>query len=139
MSWRSWTDYGYGIPLQNDRNFETIKEFIIKRLSQEDDRIPELKDAEDEYDIYDLFDQPLAHLIASMIRQETGYNTFKGFDSCGDTDQVAYIGFGECLPWEIGEKDKELTRYIAWDLLSKYSKELGINELPGDFIAYYCG
>ena len=26
MSWRSWTDYGYGIPLQNDRNFETIKE-----------------------------------------------------------------------------------------------------------------
>ena len=139
MSWRAWTEEGFGIQLLTGDNLDAIKAFVRKRIDQEDDRIDEIDELEDEYDFYDMFDEPLAHLIAGFIRDETGYNSICGYDSCGDTNSPAYIGFCTGEPWSFEGKDKTLTKYKAIEVLNKYAKELEIDMVPDYFTAEYCG
>ena len=136
MSWSAWTENGFGFPLLNDHNEKKIKEFLIKRLDLEDDRVQKVIEAEDPWEYHELFDQPLSWTIAKMIQEETGCKLITGYDSCGDTDQEEYIGICQEYPWNIETK---MTKEEAISMLSKYAKELGVDARPEYFTAEYCG
>ena len=138
MSWHAWTEQGYGVPLLTGKNFTAIKRFLIER-EKDNKKIAEIRECEDENDMFDILGDPLSWCIGAIIRDETGYRSFLGFDGCGDTDFDPHIGFAQDFPWKYGEKDKKLTLEEAQRVLDKYAKELEIDASADYFEAFYCG
>lgn len=134
MSWRAWTEDGYGYPLFNETNFKTVMKFIADEKND-----PEVLKCEDEFDFKDLWSACPAEIVAEIINEKEGYNVFYGYDSCGDTNQEEYIGVNTSYPWVFMRDNALLTKEKANEILEKYAEVLGINESPEYFEAYYCG
>lgn len=138
MSWRSWTEQGYGFPLYTGKNLGALKKFLMKR--ETNNKIAtEIRDAEDETDLEDVLGDPVSWTVAGIIRSETGYESFIGFTSCGDTNFEEHIGFCADHPWRFKGKDAAMTLEDAQKVLEKYAAELEIDTEPDYFEAEYCG
>lgn len=135
MSWKAWTESGYGYPLFNDSNFRTVINFIAQHQKNDSGVI----NAVDAYDAYEYLDQSCAEEVADIINRLECYNVFRGYCSDGDTNQEEYIGVEPMYSWNMGVRDISLTKEKANEILVKYANLLGIEETPEYFDAYYCG
>lgn len=142
MSMKSQTEPGYGFELFNGKNLNKIKDFLIQNqevyakepLADED--IEDIRDAEDEFDLADYFDDPVPWVVAQIIRAKEGECCgIKGYQSDGDTDQEAMLGIGPSYPWQTQYRTKE----ECDALLKRYADILGIDEEPDFFDAEYYG
>lgn len=134
MSWHSWTEDGYGYPLFNEHNLRSVLEFIADNTEYK-----EVLDCETDYDAYDIMGQCCADTIAEIINKRERLTIFRGYTTCGDTDQEEYLGVEPAYPWSMSENDKQLTKERANSILIKYANILGIKEAPDYFEASYCG
>ena len=135
MSWKAWTESGYGYPLFTDSNFRTVVNFIAQHQKNDSG----ITNAQDAMDAYEYLDQSCAEEVADIINRLEGYRVFRGYCSNGDTGQDEYIGVEPMYPWSMTAKDLELSKEKANELLCKYAEILGIEEAPEYFDAYYCG
>lgn len=134
MSWQAWTEDGYGYPLFNENNLKKVLKFIADSTSYK-----ELIDCEDSYDAYDIMGQCCADTIAEIINERENLTLFRGYTTCGETDQEEHIGAEPVYPWRLSENDRLLTKEKVNQILTKYAEVLGIEEAPYYFEAYYCG
>ena len=148
MSMQSWTELGYGIPLNCGDNIEAIKKFICEntRSDSENPRLrltDEVKTAimacNDTEAIYDAAYNWASSIVADIINDKEGTTLFRGYGSCGDTDQEEMIGAEPLYPWMMNEKDMTLTEERVDEILVKYAGILGIDEEPYSFNAAYYG
>lgn len=139
MSMKHWTESGYGVPLGN--NINKILDFVLsntnRSFSKED--LEEMKKAKDINEIGDFFDNHPAEEVASIISKLENVEFFRGYESCGDTDQECMIGFEPVYPWSYLESDNVPSRAECDRIISKYSEILGITVNPDYFEAYYYG
>lgn len=140
MSMRGWTESGYGFALWNDNNFDKVKQFIVNHLDifdMSDDWSKDILECDDdEYELEDILGEPVPWVIANIINTLEDTNVFKGYQSCGDTDQETMIGIEPMYPWSI---ERIWSQDTADRILDKYAKELGIEEEPDYFEAEYFG
>lgn len=134
MSWKQWSEDGYGYPLYNKTNLRKILKFIAENTEYK-----EIEDCESRYDAYDIMDQCCADTIAEIINRNEECTVFRGYRSDCDTNQEECIGAEPMYPWTLSEKDKTLTKEDVRKILIKYAEILGIEEEPTYFEAYYCG
>ena len=134
MSWHTWTEDGYGYPLFNDNNLRKVLKFIAENTEYK-----EIEDCETDYDASDIMGQCCADTVADIINGREQLTIFRGYPSCGDTNQEEYIGVEPLYPWTMSENDKDLTKEEANKILCKYAALLGIEEVPDYFEANYCG
>ena len=148
MSMQSWTEYGYGFPLNSGDNIEAIKKFICENSSIEglppEYQIPEdmkagIMECDETYWIYVLLKVYTSSIVAAIINDKEGTTLFRGYGSCGDTDQEEMIGAEPLYPWMMNEKDMTLTEERVDEILVKYAGILGIDEEPYSFNAAYYG
>ena len=139
MSMTHWTESGYGVPLGNDIN--KILDFILSNTDRSfsEEEIKEIRKAENINEIGDFFDCQPAEEVASIISKLENVKFFRGYESCGDTDQECMIGFEPVYPWSYLESDNVPSRAECDRIISKYSKVLGITVTPDFFDAYYFG
>ena len=139
MSMKSWSEVGYGYELFNGKNMDNIKKFIIENGNYSEEQIGSINEAEDEWDLQEVTDDPVSWVIASHINAKEGLIcAFEGYDSCGDTDQEQMLGIAPSYSWKIRPEDM-LTKEKADELLEKYAKILGITEKADYFTAEYYG
>ena len=140
MSMKSWSEAGYGYELFNDNNWKNIVDFILRSTTRfyTDEQKKEMYELEDEYELEDIIDNPVAWTVADYINKVEGLTIFKGYQSCGDTNQEAMIGIEPCYPWNMTTNDM-ITQDEANELLTKYAEILGITEAPNYFEAEYFG
>ena len=143
MSWHAWTESGYGYPLFNGNNTETVKNYCINHSQEIAEQYKDLVEANDEDAEITLEDIcectgycNVAQMVAAVISDVNGLKAFTGYDSCGDTNQEAMIGFEPRYGWE--EHDT-LTREETDAFLTSLAKELGITVVQDYFVAEYCG
>jgi len=143
MSWHAWTESGYGYPLFNSSNTETVKNYCINHSQEIAEQYKDLVEANDEDAEITLEDIcectgycNVAQMVAAVISDVNGLKAFTGYDSCGDTNQEAMIGFEPRYGWE--EHDT-LTREETDAFLTSLAKELGITVVQDYFVAEYCG
>ena len=143
MSWHAWTESGYGYPLFNYNNADTVKDYCISHSAEISEKYKELTEENGEGVEITLEDiseclgySNVAEMVATVVREVNKLKTFIGYDSCGDTDQVFMIGFEPRYGWE--EHD-DLTREEIDAFLTSLAKELGITETQDYFSAEYCG
>ena len=146
MSWQAWSEVGYGYPLWNRHNTQTVCRVLAERASDrlEADDLAELMRAvngeiELDVDLEDIYGMPVSCVIAGLVNQEAGTTIFVGYGACGDTDQEEYIGVGVCYPWTMNDADRSLTKEKANEILVRWGELLDIDEAPDYFEAYYCG
>ena len=141
MSYQQWTENGFGFELWTGHNSKDIVEFICAHESSLTDSVKEkLRSCDDEYDVCEELGQFASGEIACIINEAEGTTVFRGFDPCGDTDQYEMIGVGEFHPWDlITEKDREMSRDDAEEILLKYMKILKVDGKPDYFEAHYGG
>ena len=147
MSWKAWSEVGYGYPLWNDHNTKTICRYIAdyaadRLLAEDAVTLKRFADGEIElemYEIEEICDESVSWLIAGLMNEDAGTTIFRGYCACGDTDQEEYIGAEPCYPWTMNEVDKSLTSGDIIEILSEWSEKLGIDEAPDYFEAFYCG
>lgn len=139
MSMKSWTEPGYGFKLYNGRNLGRIKDFLVenqdvyKKKPFTEGELEAIRDAEDEYDLADYFDDPIPWVVAEIIRYKEGVTDIKGYQDDGDTDQEAMLGIEPSYPWHTKYRTKEECNAV----LKKYADILGITEEPDFFRAEY--
>lgn len=142
MSMQSWTEEGFGVPLFTEHNEEKVFRFIAEH-SPEYGTVDDFRKAMEEgwyaFDFWDNLGDPASWIVADIINRLEGTTIFKGYVSCGDTDQEEMIGIEPCFPWTMNEKDRSLTSLQAHELMEKYAAILGIKEPPDYFEAYYFG
>lgn len=141
MSMRSWTEEGYGYQLINANNIDKIKKFIIDNDIKEytDEELIAIRESENEFDMEGWIGDPVPWRVADIINRLEGYKwLFKGYQSCGDTDQDCMIGIEPLYPWNIG-MEEPITKEKADSILNKYAEILGINAKPTYFEAEYFG
>lgn len=143
MSWHAWTESGYGYPLFNKNNADTVKDYCISHSAEISEKYKELAEENGEGVEITLEDiseclgySNVAEMVATVVREVNKLKTFIGYDSCGDTDQVFMIGFEPRYSW--GEHD-DLTREEIDAFLTSLAQELGITETQDYFSAEYCG
>lgn len=140
MSMKNWSEDGYGFALFNVNNWKNIVDFILKNTTTNytDEQKKEMYECEDEYELEDMIDKPVAWSVADYINKAEGTTIFKGYQSCSDTDQETMIGIEPCYPWSMTTNDM-ITQDKANELLTKYAEILGITEAPNYFEAEYFG
>ena len=126
MSWRNWSEQGFGFKLFNGKNDRQVMNFIRKNIPQE------ITDEEAE-----ALDP--SYLVAGIINEKEGTTVFCGYRECGDTDQEEYIGVCPSYPWQLNDVDRNMTLDMATLILKKYANILDITDAPNYFEAYYCG
>ena len=143
MSWHAWTESGYGYPLFNKNNADTVKDYCISHSAEISEKYKELAEENGEGVEITLEDvseclgySNVAEMVATVVREVNKLKTFIGYDSCGDTDQVFMIGFEPRYSWD--EHDN-LTREEIDTFLTSLAQELGITETQDYFSAEYCG
>ena len=109
MSMQSWTECGYGFPLNSGDNIEAIKKFICNNSSIEG-LPPEYQIPED-----------------------------RGYDAGEEPEQEEMIGVDPRYIWDLNEKDRTLTKEQITEILEKYARMLGISAKPDFFNAEYYG
>lgn len=140
MSMRIWTEDGYGFKLFNGNNWNEIIKFIISHnngkydLSKLD--LKEIMESQDEWELENYLGEPVSWAIAQFINDAENIDYFKGYSSCGDTDQEEMIGIEPVYPWSMKEP---FTKEDADKLLRMYGEELGIKAKPYYFEAIYFG
>ena len=148
MSMKSWTEYGYGIPLNCGENIEAIKKFICDNAQADsvhhelrinDEEKAKIMKCEDTGEIYEILDLYPSCVIAEMINVKEGTTLFRGYPPDCDTDQEEMIGAEPMYPWQMNEKDKSLTQDQIKEILVKYAGEIGVTEEPDFFDADYYG
>ena len=136
MSMHSWTEEGYGYPLLNKDNLNTIKKFLIANGYIDEDYRQELMEMDNEYDIeYSFLGEPLPNIIANIINETEGENFISGYNSDGDTNQEMMLGISPSYPWYCKPRSREECDVI----LNRWAKVLGITEKPDYFTAEYFG
>jgi hypothetical protein len=93
----------------------------------------------DDVILWEYIGGPAAWSVGSIINQLEGTTVFRGYASCGDTDQEEMIGIEPTYPWLMNEKDRMLTKEKVTAILEKYAAILGVTQNPDDFEASYCG
>jgi hypothetical protein len=137
---QSWTEEGYGYQLFVAGNFDKVKQFIIdndtKKYTTEE--LEYINECDEEWELEELIDDPVPWRVADIINglEEYDYALFKGYQSCGDTDQECMLGIAPRYPWNA---DETITKEKADELLNKYAEILGINMEPEYFEARYFG
>lgn len=142
MSWRAWTEPGYGYKLYQNNNLEKIKQFIVDNwdILEESRPIKEIvMECNDETEIEQLLDSPTSYTIAEIINELENTTIFSGYQSCGDTNQDEMLGIRPTYPWFMNGMDKLRTRTDYMKLLKKYGDILGVTEEADYFEAEYCG
>ena len=140
MSMTSWSEYGLGFQLFTGDNTEKVMRFLKNHgeiISDWDSVLEEMRD--DYFDPMDVVGEPASWAIARIINKQEGTTVFKGYNSCGDTDQEEMIGVEPCYPWGMNKMDRSLTKEKAIDILNKYAFELGSTSQPDYFEAKYFG
>lgn len=144
MSMKTWTEEGFGMLLFTEHNEDKVCEFIKKYnpelLPTEDELKSALESGEEIGDILqDSLGEPVSWHVANIINDLEGTTVFKGYASCGDTNQEEMIGIEPFYPWTGNEVDRALTKDTATAILNKYARILGIKEEPEYFVAEYFG
>lgn len=144
MSMKSWTEEGFGMLLFTEHNEDKVYEFLKKYnpelLPTEDELHEALDDGEEIGDIlWEFIGEPASWHVANIINELEGTTIFNGYNSCGDTDQEEMIGVEPGYPWTMNDVDRSLTKAKAMEILNKYARILGIQEMPEYFTAEYFG
>ena len=137
MSWRTWTNSGYGFYTQditannlykfiknhpiNDKIITEIIEDIEELLKKSDFDINDLDIDEDFRDKTESYST--AEIIGRIIRKETGINM--DYSGCDDYENEALL-YSPLYPWEMKENDYNLTQDDIEETLNPYAKELGV-------------
>ncbi len=138
MSMRSWTEHGFGYPLLNDNNFETVKQFILDNAELSEDERDGLINSEDQWDVREVLDENMASVVACIINREEGFELFDDYDEDGDTNQELMLGIRPAYPWQFLSNEM-ITASKARSLLKKWGERLGITASPDYFEAEYYG
>ena len=144
MSMQNWTEYGFGVHLFTGNNDEKVYRFIEKyrpdSVMPYCEFVEYLKEDDASTIFYDCNGEPASQIISYIINDLEGITVFSGYWPCGDTDQEEMIGICPTYTWKMNEKDKNLTQQDAFNLLNKYARILGIDDVyPDYFAAEYCG
>ena len=144
MSMRSWTENGFGMPLFSGYNDGMVYGFLKEHspeLVPTEEELQEALDSGDDicYILWDYIGEPVSWHIANIINKLEGTTVFKGYAPCGDTNQEEMIGIEPAYSWTMNDVDRSLTKGRAMELLNKYGRLLGIQEIPEYFRAEYCG
>lgn len=141
MSMKSWSEYGFGYETDNGKNLPQIKTFLIDNLpvKENPEQIRQIQQAEDTDELEMIVNNPVPHLLASIINKKEGISLMCGFLPCSDTDAPARLGIIPAYPWDLTESDRKLTQNDAEVLLKKYAELLGITETPDFFEQEYYG
>lgn len=139
MSMMSWTEIGYGYPLFID-NFDNIKEFLANHtdiLGLENDVKEKIMQCDDdEGSLENAVQEPVPWAVARVMNALENTDIFKGYQSCGNTDQDAMIGVEPLFPWDVKHI---MTQDEVNEIMEKYSELLGIYTDPDFFQAHYYG
>lgn len=139
MNMSSWSQEGYGYHLFSGSNMEEIKDFLLKNGNYSKEETQLIREAENEFDLQEVTDDPVSWVIAAHINAKEGLVcAFEGYDSCADTDQGQIICVVPKYPWEYRPEDL-ITQERADEILKKYAKILDIKEDPHEFTAEYHG
>ena len=148
MSMQSWTEFGYGIPLNSGDNIEAIKKFICENSSIEglppECRVPEdmkasIMKCDETFWIYVLLKVYTSSIVAAIINAREGTTLFRGYDAGEEPEQEEMIGVEPRYIWDLNEKDRTLTKEQITGILEKYAGMLGISAKPDFFNAEYYG
>ena len=161
MSSRSWTESGIGFPIFTGDNCYNVLEFFknhedsFKAVFGEKthkevfcalDQLEEAAEIDGEMDeeimcegFDDIFDYNTADFIASIINYECGIKGIQGFQSDGDCGTEETVMYTAGFPWQMSDKEKNLTSEMIEDILKKYAKELAIpeEEIGDQLLEYY--
>ena len=95
MSWHAWTESGYGYPLFNKNNADTVKDYCISHSAEISEKYKELAEENGEGVEITLEDiseclgySNVAEMVATVVREVNKLKTFIGYDSCGDISTV---------------------------------------------------
>ena len=139
MSWRNWSEQGFGFKLFNGKNDRQVMNFIRKNIPQEitDEEAEALVTTEISY--WEIYNDEPSCLVAGIINEKEGTTVFCGYRECRDTDQEEYIGVYPSYPWQLNDADRNMTLDMATLILKKYANILDITDAPNYLEAYYCG
>lgn len=137
MSWRTWTNSGYGFYTQDItennlykflKNHPTDDKLLTEILADIEEKLEENNLDLDILDIDEDFrdrtdSYSIAEIIGCIIRKETGINI--GYSGCDDYGDEALL-YSPRYPWEMEENDHNLTQDNIAKTLNPYAKELGV-------------
>ena len=143
MSMQSWSEYGYGFPVYTGDNTPVIWDFIrshkdtIPSYAATIQRIEQEAEGLDEEELTDLldesFDWRVGEVIAQIMQAQTGLKLFEGFPACSDCDTDDVVMYVPAYPWNIPEKDKNVTQQQIHEICEWYCKKLEIPTTSIDF------
>lgn len=140
MSWKAWSDLGYGFDLCNGDNLLQIAKFLSDHCGCEEcyDELSECQSVEEMNGT--VLNMPAEYMIASYINETEGLTVVAGYTQ-DDYDNPGKIGVYPSLPWNMNEKDKALTKESVNEIFAKYKAELGLDmeRENGSFEMEYSG
>ncbi len=157
MSMHTWTVSGIGFELFTGNNYTKVIEFLQEHreavkdffkdtcrvdvdafFEEADEKWFEMTDEEREEFIRDRLESIPAQVVAHIIDIETGYTGFVGEPR--DEDQTDMVLWEPYYPWQMNERDKEITEEKLESILKEYAEKLGANpESVGNQTLSYCG
>lgn len=145
MSYETWHTYGYGICTDNIKTTpERIEQLLLlapeyaakihATLTEwEDGEWKFVNATEEDYlmavEEFDSGYYGLASLLRSVIYEAEGIN----LTACDNFDCCTFLVYEPCYPWQIREKNRDLTEEKLWELFDKYVSILTDEMLDVDY------
>ena len=116
MSYSTWHNYGYGIRVDDIKGQSVERLQALLKLAPELDQkirawLSELDIAEPDWDDYMDFDQVyylgLATILQQVIEEAEGL-------------RLTYLIYQPCYPWEITDRERDLTEESLVQIFSRY-------------------
>ena len=138
MSYTSYTKYGFGFDqLYNKNNFHQIRNFVTDSLKENNHLAlaEKIEKVINPKDIEEILNEDASWYIASEINKRENITLCEGFQASSVNPEA--IGIVPLFPWQLREKDSEISFEKATEILKKYGKILGIKEEPDYFVQQY--
>ena len=121
MSYSTWHNYGYGIRVDDIKEQSVALLNLAPELDQKIRAwLSELDIAEPDWDDYMDFDQVyylgLATILQQVIEEAEGLR----LTACDDSSGATYLIYQPCYPWEITDRERDLTEESLVQMFSRY-------------------
>lgn len=140
MSYYSWHNYGYGIQVDDIKinSVENLKKLIAlapKYEKQINEWFADCNITNPTIDDYFDFDQDYNLGLATLLGKVIWEAEEIGFVYCDDYDGNTFLIFAPRYPWNITEKEKNLTEKDVENIIRKYVNILTDQEITIDYQA----
>ncbi len=132
MSYRSWTDYGYGIVFDDipvdDITLEKVKE-LLDLAPNEKAFIENEYGAEPTLEDYEEYGGGIAYILAAVMREFDDIP----FQAICDYNGIWYVVLPPTYPWALWPHERDLLREEVDILIEKYVKMLTDRKIEIDY------